>query len=234
MRSKILIVCITMAMLLSLTACEESGTMSVTTEGAAQEQTEAAAVEEAEAEYDDYEIPATVLNLTEEEDLLLTGTLKDGVYTNEYFGYRFTVPEGWSIYSMNGEAEGEPLKRFSETYEDGMLGILICGSTQESTDNTSVSVSDLAEDEIGKTEEELLQPYLETDLALNEESNAHIETVTLAGEEHPAIVDTIKGEDGTESTSVMIILPKDGFYFLISLYAHDLPLEELEKCIQKI
>lgn len=236
MKLKFLLFFIISVFCISMTACGSSEAKSVASDGSPE--STPAASELSSDEEDSYEIPASVLNLTKEEDILLTGVLDGSTYTNEYFGYSLTAPEGWTLSSLNEPGEDGKLMRFSQTYTDGFFGILIDAESADASDRISVNVYELEEDEIGLSEDELISKNWEFSKKLNEEMETEdlskVETVQFAGEDHPAIVETFTGDDGKERLSVHCAVPKGDFEYSISFLAVNCPLEELLKCVKPV
>lgn len=162
-----------------------------------------------EEEYE-LEIPEAVLNLSEEEDLALTGTLTADSYVNHYFGIRLNKPESGTISSIMDE--GTDLTPLSKTFASGIGSVDI--QSDSGNGNILVSIGALDKEDIGKTEEELVRERMEFSKQLNESmevtSELYMETITIAGEEHPAFVEIFKDEDYVNK-SVIAILPKGDF-----------------------
>lgn len=236
MKSKFLLFLLISVFCVSMTACGDSEAKSVQSEDSSEAITEASDFS-SDAD-DEYTIPDSVLNLTEEEDILLTGVLKDNTYTNEYFGYVLTAPEGMTLSTITDPGEDGELMRFRQTFTDGFLGILIDASSEDMLDRISVDILDLNEDQIGLTEDELIKSDWEFSKKLSEEmeveDSSQIETIQFAGEDHPAIVETYTSDDGKEMLSVRSVIPKGNFEYSISFLAADLTLEDLLQCIQTV
>lgn len=81
MKQKAALILLTFVLGISMSACASGSVQSVTGSEEGKDADEAD---------DDYalEVPESVQNLSEEDDLLLAGELKDGVYINNYFGYK--------------------------------------------------------------------------------------------------------------------------------------------------
>ena len=114
------------------------------------------------------EIPEAALHLSEEEEILLNGELKDGVYVNRYFGYRFTAPEGWTLVRCNDDAtETTDVIPLRQGYEDGWGGLYFSADNEGSEGYISINIAALKDDEIGLSEEELVRKDIEKTWEIN-------------------------------------------------------------------
>ena len=194
----------------------------------------------AEGEDEDYsmEVPPRVAALSEEEDILLNGTLKDGVYINEYFGIKLSIPEGGTLVRDNDNAtESTEIIPLSKTYEEGW-GQLHFTATIDGIDGfIDVCVQALADDELGLSEEELVRKHIDTMWEINalfgDDEGPDFGTALLAGEEHPMSIETAEYEDG-ERLYVSFYIPKGDFEYYIYLFANNAKLEDLTSCFEKL
>lgn len=208
---------------LSMTACGDTGIMSLR--------------EEKEEEHEVL-IPAAVLDLTEEDEILLNGELKDGVYTNRYFGVRFTAPEGWSLSRLNDDAaETTEIFPLRKAYEEEMGGIVFMASPETFGQFILLSIRALKEDEIGLNEEEVVKANIdavwEINRALGEERGPELGKATFIGEEHPMSIQRQETENGL-SLYVSFYLPRGDFVYDVYITTPDGTLEELTALFEKI
>ena len=218
MKKRFIILLLTGMLLLSLAACGGASVQSVLP-------AENVTVPDADnvTDEEDYTpvIPEAVLSLTEEEDILLNGELKDGVYINRYFGLKFTAPEGFSLSRLNDDAtESTEIIPLRKTYEDGLRGIMIT-TDLGLPETVFINVYAADEDQIGFSEEELVRAKIqetnELVTSFGLEEGSEYSTAVLAGEEHPIQLST--SDPGCIDVYFHII--KDGFIFQISVSAPD-------------
>ena len=96
------------------------------------------------------EPPQCVLDLTGEEDILLNGELKDGVYVNAYFGIKLTVPEGGTLIRDSDDVtESTEILPLRQAYEDGWACLYFTAEADELDGYINVSISALMDDEVG-------------------------------------------------------------------------------------
>ena len=218
-------VLLALVLCLSMTACGDSGVMSVL-------------AEEKEEAKPEVEIPAAVLSLTEEDEKLLNGELKDGVYTNRYFGVKFTAPEGWSVSRLNDDAE-ETTEPFSlrKAYEEEMGGITFMANPESFDRYIVISIRALRDDESGLSEEDVVKRNNERILEINklfgEDGGPELETSMFMGEEHPMSTQVSETVDG-EMQYVSFYLPKEDFVCDISISTPNGTLEALTALFEKI
>ena len=217
----------------SLAACGDNGALSVLEDSEKKEEADNT-VDTAEDEH--LVVPDAVANITPEDDRALTGILTEDSYTNEYFGLKFNKVPGSEIESLYDH--GTDMNTLSEAYANEYPGILISSLDGEGS-SFSVSIDALMEDQQGKTEEDLVQDKYENEKGMNEalgiEPGWAVETITLAGEEHPAYVEIFDDEDGeAESKSVDIYIIKNDFICRVSLYGPVETFDELLKLVEKI
>lgn len=210
-----LAVLLTLALCLSMAACGDTG---ISSTGAAEETIEV-------------EIPAAVLNLTEEDNALLNGELKDGVYTNQYFGIRFTTPEGWSISRLNDDAaDTSQILSMRQAYEEEMGGISFMASPEAFGQYIILRIRALRDDELGLCEEELVkrnnERIWEINKLLGEDRGPELGVATFAGEEHPMGIQLSETKEG-ENLFVSFYLPKGDFVCDISITTPNGTLEEM-------
>ena len=210
MKTKILALLLVFVFCFSLTACAEGGAQSVI-----DNVTTGNSGAEDEEEYE-IVIPEAVMSISEEDDKALTGTLTEDYYINPYFGLKFNKPEDGTIQSLLDEETD--LKLFSQTYESGYGGILI--HIRSDNGSISPSVYAISDKDKGKTEEELIQEKMESESGMNEEMGidsdfeTSIETISIAGEDHPAYIELFDDEGEVYKTAYFFILKGD---FEISL-----------------
>ena len=228
MKSKILAIILTGVFVLSLSACGDSAVESVLDDpdvfGSAEEE-----------EYV-VEVPASILNLSEEDDILLCGELKDGVYTNDYFGYKCKAPAGSKfVYDAEEEIGSSGTVSMKQAYEDGWGGVSLSADLEMGT-RFAISIIPLNEDETGLSEEELVKQHIQTmwdfNASLGDEDGPEFETILLAGEEHPASVTRTETDEGLRVYDSFYI-PKGDFLFGISVFGTEEQVEEYIKCIEK-
>lgn len=181
-------------------------------------------------------IPEAVLNLSEEEDILLSGELKDGVYTNNYFGYKCQAPAGSKFaFDIDEETGSSETVSFRKAYEEGWGGISLSANLETGT-RFGVSVTPLNADEIGLSEEELVKKHIQSmwdfNASLGDEDGPEYETIQLAGEEHPASVTRTETEDGLK-IYYSFYIPKEDFVFGISVFGTEEQVKEYIKCFEK-
>ena len=189
-----------------------------------------------EEDEDEIVIPDYVENMSKEDEALLLGEMKDGVYTNQYFGYSFTAPEGWTMMLSNTGETTTVLSMPSlvSTYEDGYNGIYI-DCEEDFSNRFTVYITNLKEDEEGKSEEELVDSHIKTmnevTAALGDEPDYKKEYYMLGGEKHPAAV-ALNSEGKVRYIGFSI--PNGHFNCMIDFYGTEVPLESLLPCVEKI
>ena len=166
-------------------------------------------------------IPAAVLKLTEADEILLNGELKDGVYTNRYFGIRFTAPEGWTLTRLNDDAaDTTEILSLRKAYEEEMGGISFMATRDGLDSYVIITVRAMRDDELGLSEEELVKVnndrIWEINKLFGEDRGPALEMATFAGEEHPMSVETSETVNG-ERTYVSFYLPEGDFVYDISI-----------------
>lgn len=184
------------------------------------------------------EIPAAVLDLSEEDEILLNGELKDGVYTNYYFGIRFTTPEGWSISRLNDEAEDTTkILSLREAYEEEMGGISFMAAPESFGQYIILSIRALRDDELGLSEEEVVkrnnERIWEINKILGEDRGPELGTAMFAGKEHPMGIQTSETKEG-EILYVSFYLPKGDFVCDISISTPNGTLEQMTALFEKL
>lgn len=226
MRTKVLAIILAGVFVLGLSACGDSAVESVLDDlGDAGENEEYVV-----------EVPDSVLNLSEEEDILLCGELKDGVYTNNYFGYKCKAPAGSKLaFDMDEETGSSGSISFKKAYEEGWGGISLSADLEMGT-RFGVNVTPLNTDEIGLSEEELVKKHIQTmwdfNASFGDEDGPEYEIIQLAGEEHPASVTRTETEDGLK-IYYSFYIPKEDFVFGISVFGTEEQVEEYIKCFDK-
>lgn len=221
MKSRIITLLLVGVMTFSLAACGQTGAP-VTSEDESQDVAQ--------------EIPEAVTKLSEEDNKALTGTLTEDYYFNPYFGLQFNKPEGGTIESLYDE--GTDLMPFAQTYADSVGGIYIYAVNASEDGRLIPSILTANEDEQGKTEEEIIQNELEYQQKLNKEYGLQddfelgIETISLAGEEHPAYIEHFSNDEG-DWVEATIIIPKGDFVCNIIITAHPENFDEIVGLVEK-
>ena len=229
MKFKLIGILLAVSLAVSFTACDSGGAASTGGD------TSEASSEEDHA----LEIPAVVAALSEEENNVLAGEMRDGVYYNEYFGFKLTKGDGHHLTRDNDDAEdnAEPIS-LADAYTEGWGCISVTSAKDDWSERISVTVTAAGEDEIGKSEMELAEDYLlrmrsidaafdETD-DINEDDGRYIETVSFAGGEHPMAFSLYEESAGASWTMV-----KDGFRLTINFNViGDTDVERLFTCVE--
>lgn len=237
---KIFAMILALYMIFALAACGEGAAQSVLDAAAEAQEVLSEAQdlfgESGEEEEHEIVIPDAVLALSEEEEVLLNGELKDNVYTNKYFGFRFTAPEGWTLIRLNDDAT-DPTKpvSFRQAYEEEQNGIMFMASGEGMSEYLTIIITALDDDEKGLSEEELVRQNIE-DIkeiyqAFGDEIEAEYTTRTLAGEEHP--MGHYDSESG-ESHYFSFYIPQGDFELDISITTATTDLEEYLKLFEKV
>ena len=221
MKTRIITLLLIGIIALSLAACGQSGAVSTIDDASQKEE---------------QEIPKAVVGISEEDDKALTGTLTEDYYINPYFGLQFNKPEGGTIESLYDD--GTNLMPFSRTFKESLGGIYIYAVNASEDGRLVPSILTADDDELGKTEEEIIQNELAYQQKLSEEYGMQdefelsIETITIAGEDHPAYVERYSNEDGAWKEATFII-PKGDFVCNIVVIAHTDQFDEIVKLIEK-
>ena len=195
-RTRILALLLAAVIAAGLAACSDESSQSPADTAAA-----------AEAD-DSREIPEAVGRLSKEDEILLNGELKNGVYVNRYFGFKLCVPENGTLIRDNDGAEDtEEMISFRQAYEDGWEGIYFTASMEGTSGGIDLYITALQDDETGLTEKELVEKHIEDIKKVNriigDDNEPEYRTITLAGEGHPAAV------------SIYQDVPKSGFQGVI-------------------
>lgn len=193
--------------------------------------------EEAEDEEEyELEIPDSITNISPEEDKAVTGILTEDSYTNEYFGFKLKKVEGGEISSVFDE--GTDLMLLSEAYANGYGSVYIRSYDTDFTFSINASVSALASEEQGKTEKDLTQEKYDFEQDMNEsmeyEADCSVETIRLAGEEHPAYVEIAANDDGVRKKTAYVYIVKGDFECSFSISGEEDKFEDLLGLIEKI
>ena len=179
-------------------------------------------------------IPDAVTNISPEDDKALTGVLTEDSYINEYFGLKINKVEGGTIESLMDS--GTDLLPLSKTYTEGSGSIMINSRGAGNEGSLSMTVSALSSEDLGKDEKELAQAHYDLEQGINEamsyKSESSVETITLAGEEHPAYVEITNGAEG-RSKSAAIYVIKGDFLSTINIYAPEDNFDEILTLIEK-
>ncbi len=183
-------------------------------------------------------IPDSVLALSEEDEILLNGELKDGVYTNRYFGFRFTSPEDWTMKRDNDEAaDPTDIIHFKDAFEEQWNCISFTSMGESYDENVSIVIVPLKDDEKGMSEEELVEKHIEDmweiNRAFGDDEGPELDSCVLAGEEHPVSrsdSETISGQKHYYS----FFLPKSDFQCEIRISTYETPVEDYANCFVKL
>lgn len=226
MKSRVAALLLVGALGLSLTACGTGSPLSVL-----------GTKTDDEEEYT-IEAPESVINLSEEDEILLNGELKDGVYINRYFGYKLSVPEGGTLVRDNDDAtESTEILSLRQGYEDGWGGLSFSAEIEGIDGYVNVMIHPLDDDEIGLSEEELVKKDIDEMWEINrifgDEEGPEFRTAVLAGEEHPISYQVMETERG-ESLSADFHIPKGDFEYIIFIYLTNAELEDVTKLFEKI
>ena len=183
-------------------------------------------------------IPEAVVNLTEEDEILLNGELKDGVYINRYFGMKLSVPEGWTLKRLNDDAtESTEMIPLRQAYEDEMNGLFFTASSDSFNGYIDVYITALKDDERGLSEEELVKKYIDDIWAINkafgDDERPEYARAMLAGEEHPVSLSRSETDAG-ERVFAAFSIPRGDFKYDISISAASGELEDLTGFFEKI
>ena len=221
MKTKLISILLILLVCISLAACGDSGAESALDDGedtVTEEQT----------------IPESVLNLSEEDDKALTGVLTADSYTNEYFGFKLNKPAGGTVLSLTDGDGVTDIKPFSQTYTGSYGGILI--GVYDSSEGSSITanVYTTEAEQRGKSEKERVQDRFEMEKSWAEswgrESEMMVGTLTIAGEEHPAFLETVN-EDGTDMKNAYCFFLKSDFECMISIST---PVEDFDSMLALI
>ena len=228
---------------LSLTACGESSVRTSQNDSSFEkkmlnivdEKTTGSDEETKDGEDGQLDIPDAVKNISPEDDQALTGKLTEDSYTNEYFGLKLNMPEGGTIESIMDS--GTDLMPLSETYREGLGSIIIQSQDSDGGGYVSMSVSALTSKEQGKDAEVLAMERLELEQkingALENTAECSVETINIAGEEHPAYVEITDSEEGRIKSAAIYIVKGD-FRCCITVYTAEDIFEEMLNLIEKI
>ncbi len=223
MKAKILALLLLVVFCFSLAACNNSDLESVLDDiitGSGME------------EEDPIEIPDSVTNISEEDDKALTGTLTEDSYINPFFGLKINKPEGATLESLFDD--GTDLMPFSQTYSEGYAGVYI--HLMGDAGSISCTIQALTAAEEGKSEKALVQDKLALENSMNEglgiTSDLKMETLMIAGEEHPVFIEDYSDEDGTSKT-INAFLLKGDFKCSLSIYASQEKFDEMFGLIEK-
>ena len=214
-----------------MTACGDEAAQSVLKS----ESIDTAAGSGTESDEEDYEleVPDAVKNLSPEDDAALTGVLTEDSYTNPYFGIKLNKIEGGTI--MSKLDDGTDITPFRESFESGIGSILIL--TKNSDANCSCSIYALTSNQLGKSEDDLIKETFDQEQSMNEalgeEMDCSIETVSIAGEEHPAYIEIYEDEGITIKNSYINIIKND-FLCKITTYGPVESFDEIINLFEKI
>ena len=216
MKARFVAALLALLLMLGLTACGDTQVASVLEQAA--EEASAALGERDEGEDAPVEIPQCVKDLTEEENALLNGTCQNGVYVNEYFGYRFTAPEGGKLTRLYDDATAwtEPISLLRCYYEEEEGGLAFWADIPDLDGYIMICVQALKEDEIGLDEESVVKKNIENIWEINrifgEDAGPELGTAVFAGEEHPAAIQESEISSGTQKSIDFYILKGDFKY----------------------
>ncbi|MBO6040615.1 MAG: hypothetical protein J6P58_05345 [Oscillospiraceae bacterium] len=186
--------------------------------------------------YNDFETPYSCPLI--EDEILLNGELKDGVYINRYFGIKLSVPEGWTLTRLNDDAtESTEMIPMRQVYEEEMNGLFFTASSDSFKGYIDVYITALKDGERGLNEEELIRKNIEDMWEINrlfgDDEGPEYATAMLVGEEHPVSVSVSESEAGEQLFAVFAI-PKGDFKYEISISAANARLEDLTGFFEKI
>lgn len=242
MRSKFFVLLSACLLVINLAACSDGGAaLSVAESTAAAEAADASfETEDLSVEEETYavDIPKAVQNLSEEDDILLNGELKDGVYTNQYFGFKFSVPEGGTmIRDYDSAAETKDIIPLKKAYEEEWGGLSYSAVIPGIDGYVSIIISALKDDELGLDEEALvkknIQDIWDINKVFDEEEGPELRTFELAGEEHPASYDSAETGDDT-TTNVTFYIPKGDFQYVFYISVINADVEEIIQYFEKL
>ena len=186
-------------------------------------------------EEEQIEIPDAIKNLSPEDDKALTGVLTEDSYTNEYFGIKFNKVKGGTIKSLMDE--GTDLTPLSETYENGNDSIMIRSATDDNEKSYSAMISALSANDLGKSEEDLIKSKEDFEKKVNEElesdTKCSVESLSIAGEEHPAYIE-VRDDEGRNVKNATVFIVKGDFECLISINADVEEFDDILKLFEKI
>lgn len=180
------------------------------------------------------EIPDAVTNISPEDDKALTGVLTEDAYTNDYFGLTINRIEGGTIESLMDS--GTDLMPLSKTYTEGVGSIMISTRSANNDGSISVIISAVPSKDQGKTEKDMAQERYDLESGINEamgyKSECSVETINIAGEDHPAFVELADGDDGRMKSATACIIKGD-FQSSISIYAPEDKFDNILAYIEK-
>ena len=234
MKTRFVAALLALLLMLSLAACGETEVASVL------EQAAEAGISLGEpGEEDDTpgEVPQCVQDLSEEENALLNGEWKDGVYLNEYFGYRFTLPEGGTMTRLHDEATEwtEPVS-LAACYEGKEGGLIFMADIPDLDGFVMIGIQARKDDEFGLDEEALVEKNIRDIWQMNqlfgEDRGPELGTAVFAGEEHPAAIQTSEISSGTQNM-IDLYIPKGDFLYLVTVTVNNGDWEPLLALFEK-
>ena len=220
MKKRFVALLLALMLILALTACGQ-GTAASTTE------TE-----------EKYEVPKAATELSREDEILLNGELKKGEYTNRYFGFKVTMPEGGTLTRLNDDAtESTEALSLAKAYENGEGGLIFWGEIEGFNGHFNMAIQALDEDKVGLSEEELVNAHIEEmweiNRAFGDDEKPELITVTVAGEEHPASLSITETNSG-EQRYINVYFPKGDFVCSVAFSVTGGGEEPLLACFDKI
>jgi len=136
------------------------------------------------------------------------------------------------------EAERRKRVRIAAGYTEGVGSIYIKDQDADNESSVSATISALSSKQQGKTEKDLAQERFDTEQGVNAEieleAECSVESVTVAGEEHPAYIEIYEKEDGRKNKNASIYIIKNDFICSITINADPEEFDGLLKLIEKI
>lgn len=236
MKARFIAALLALLLMLNLTACGDTQVASVLEQAA--EGAGTALEERDEGEDAPVEIPQCVKDLTEEENALLNGTCQNGVYVNEYFGYKFNIPEGGKLIRLHDEATEwtEPVSLL-QCYEGEEGGLVFWVDIPNLDGYILIGVQALKEDEIGLDEEGLVKKNIENIWEINkifgEDAGPELGKAVFAGEEHPVAIQESEISSGTQK-SIDVYILKGDFKYTVTISVNNGDWEPLLALFEKL
>lgn len=232
---KTVVMILALCMLFALAACGEGAVQNVIDSAAEAKEIIGEALS-GSGEKQEIVIPDAVLALSEEDEVLLNGELRDAVYTNKAFGFRFTAPEGWTITRDNDDAANPTdIIHFKDAFEEEWNCISYTAMGDSYDESVMIVILPDKEEEIGLDETGLVNSHIESIWEINrilgEETGPAFGTAMLIGEEHPMSWQE-NGDGGGFSYS--FFLPEGDFQCWISITTAGTPLEVFTNCFEKV
>lgn len=185
-----------------------------------------------------YSVPQIIKDLSAEEEAAIVGMLKGSVYENKYFGFRLTVPEGWTLDAIDFDDSSVNPMSLTEMTGKGYSGSYFTAFKGDDPREIQILIADCQKEYQGldekafveKQHREMYEMYEEFGIV---EDLPEIKEVTFAGEEHPAVYTEYEGSE-YEMENYEFFFPKNGFYAKISVMVKEGQPEELFSFLEKI